>query len=55
LLKGFELVSLRASQKISDTWSVYARVDNAGEATYQTAAGYGSPPRQAYVGLRATF
>jgi vitamin B12 transporter len=55
LLKGFELVSLRASQKISDNWSVYARVDNAGEATYQTAAGYGSPPRQAYVGLRATF
>jgi vitamin B12 transporter len=54
-LKGYELVSLRASQKISDIWSVYARVDNAGEATYQTAAGYGSPPRQAYVGLRATF
>jgi vitamin B12 transporter len=55
LLKGYEIVSLRASQEIGDIWSIYARVDNAADETYQTAAGYGSPPRQAYVGLRATF
>jgi vitamin B12 transporter len=54
-LAGYELISLRASQMIGDTWTVYARVDNAGDETYQTAAGYGSPPRQTYVGLRATF
>jgi vitamin B12 transporter len=54
-LAGYELIALRASQKLSDIWTIYARVDNAGEETYQTAAGYNSPPRQAYVGLRATF
>jgi vitamin B12 transporter len=54
-LAGFDLVSVRASQKISDTWSIYARIENAGDEIYQTAAGYGSPPRQAFVGLRAIF
>ena len=54
-LVGYDLVSLRASQKIGDIWSVYARVENAGDETYQTAGGYGAPPRQAFVGLRAQF
>jgi vitamin B12 transporter len=54
-LKGYELISLRASQKIGDNWSFYARVENVGDEVYQTAGGYGSPPSQAFVGLRATF
>lgn len=54
-LKGYELITLRASQKLGDTWSVYGRVENAGDAEYQTTTGYNSPPQQAFVGLRASF
>jgi vitamin B12 transporter len=54
-LAGFDLISVRVSQEVSQIWSIYARVDNAGDEIYQTAAGYGSMPRQMFVGLRATF
>jgi vitamin B12 transporter len=54
-LAGFDLFSLGASQRIGEQWSIYARIENAGDVVYQTAAGYGSLPRQGFVGLRATF
>jgi vitamin B12 transporter len=54
-LKGYELITLRASQKLSETWSVFARIENAGDEEYQTSAGYNSPPQQTFVGLRASF
>lgn len=54
-LKGYELITLRASQKIGEAWTLYGRVENASDASYQTVAGYGSPPRQTFVGLRASF
>lgn len=55
LLKGYELVSLRASQKLGERWTVFARVENAGDEAYETTTGYGSPPRQAFVGVRAAL
>jgi vitamin B12 transporter len=55
VLEGFDLISLRASQKINAQWSIYARVENLRDETYQTASGYGSLPRQTFVGLRASF
>lgn len=55
LLKAYELITLRASQKITDHWSIYARVENAGDEVYQTVTGYNSPPQQSFVGLRASF
>ncbi len=55
LLKGYELITLRASQKINSNWTVFARVENAGDEVYQTTTGYNSPPQQAFVGLRASF
>ncbi len=55
LLKGYELITLRASQKIDDTWTIYARVENANDEVYQTVRDYNSPPKQAFVGLRASF
>ena len=55
LLKGYELITLRASQRIGDTWSIYARVENATDEVYQTVRDYNSPPKQAFVGLRASF
>jgi vitamin B12 transporter len=54
-LAGYDLIGIRVSQKIGDHWSVFARVENASDEDYQTAAGYGSPPRQTFVGLRANF
>lgn len=54
-LAGYTLVTLRGSWALSERWSVQARVENAGEEVYQTTAGYGAPPRQAFVGLRAEF
>jgi vitamin B12 transporter len=54
-LDGYELITLRASQRINETWSIYGRIENASDASYQTSAGYGSLPRQSFVGLRGTF
>lgn len=54
-LPGYELVTLRASWAVSERWSVQARIENVGDETYQTTAGYGSPPRQAFLGLHADF
>jgi vitamin B12 transporter len=55
VLKGYELITLRASQKLGDTWTIYARVENASDETYQTVRDYNAVPREAFVGLRATF
>jgi vitamin B12 transporter len=55
LLKGYELITLRASQKIGDVWTIYGRIENLTDETYQTVRGYNSPPKQAYVGFRASF
>ena len=37
---------------VSGQISVYARVDNLFDADYQTVAGYGTPGRAAYGGVR---
>lgn len=55
LLPGYELIALRASQKITDRWTAFARVENASDETYETTTGYGSPPRQAFIGVRAAL
>ena len=55
VIQSYDLVTLRASQKINDDWTVFARVENAGDEVYETITGYGSPRRQTLVGLRATF
>ena len=55
VIQGYDLVTLRASQKINSHWTVFARVENAGDEIYETVTGYGSPRRQTLVGLRASF
>jgi vitamin B12 transporter len=54
-LKGYELLTLRASQKLGDHWSIFGRIENAGDEIYQTTTGYGSPRQQSWIGLRASF
>lgn len=54
-LAGYDLIALRASWQVAEGWSLYGRIDNAGDETYQTTAGYGASPRQIVVGVRASF
>ena len=54
-LKSYELLTLRASQKLGDNWSIFGRIENAGDEIYQTTTGYGSPRQQSWIGLRASF
>ena len=54
-LPAFELVSVRAAWQLGERLSLYGRIENAGDTRYQTTAGYGSPPRQVVLGLRADF
>lgn len=55
VIGGYDLITVRASQKINAHWTLFGRVENARDEIYQTVTGYGSPRRQTWVGLRATF
>jgi vitamin B12 transporter len=54
-LEGYTLVSLRGSVQLREGLSLYGRVENATDEAYQTTFRYGSPPRQAFFGVRASF
>ena len=51
-LDGYALVDIRAAYDLSDTVEVYGRVENAFDEQYQTVAGYGTPGRGAFAGVR---
>ncbi len=52
-LDGYEVVDIRASQDIGDNLTLFGRVENVFDTDYETVAGYGTPGRGAFVGLRA--
>ena len=52
-LDGYEVVDLRASQDVGDNLTLFGRVENVFDTDYQTVAGYGTPGRGVFVGLRA--
>lgn len=61
-LDGHALLTLRASRPLfaleptaQRTLDLFGRIENVGNVRYQTAAGYGTPGRAAYAGLRARF
>src|SRR5262249_50287882 len=51
-LDGYVIAGVRAEMPVSEQISVYGRVDNLFDAGYQTVAGYGTPGRAAYGGVR---
>ena len=51
-LGGYEVLTLRASWDASEHVTLFGRVENAWDETYQTAAGYATPGRGVYVGAR---
>ena len=54
-MHGYSLVGIRAAYDVSDALEIYSRVENAGDANYQTVAGYKAYGRNAHIGLRAKF
>lgn len=54
-LDGYALATVRASLPLGEHLELFGRVENLTDAQYQTAAGYGTSGRSAYVGARARF
>lgn len=54
-MEGYALAGIRAAYEISDAIELFARVENIGDAEYQTVAGYNAYGRNAHIGLRAKF
>lgn len=55
VLDDYVLVDLRASYPLVAGIDLYGRVENLFNEDYQTVAGYGTPGRSAYVGVRWAF
>ncbi len=51
----FTVVGANVSYDFSDTTQAYLRVENLFDEDYETAGGFNTPGRSAYVGLRASF
>ena len=54
-LDGYALGTVRASLPVSERIELFGRVENLTDEEYQTAAGYGTAGRSAYIGARARF
>lgn len=54
-LDGYALLTVRASLPVTERIELFGRIENLGNADYQTAAGYGTPGRSGYIGARARF
>jgi vitamin B12 transporter len=51
-LRSYAVVDLTARWPVSERVELFGRIENAANERYQTAAGYASPPRGAFVGAR---
>lgn len=54
-LGGHALLALRSSLAIADGVELYGRIENLGAARYETASGYGTWGRAAFMGVRAHY
>jgi vitamin B12 transporter len=51
-LDGYAVATLRASYTIADRYELYGRIENLTDAHYTVAAGYGTPGRSVFAGVR---
>jgi len=51
-LRAYAVLDLTASWPVGERLELYGRIENLWNERYQTAAGYASPPRGAFVGAR---
>jgi vitamin B12 transporter len=54
-LDGFVVADARAEFAVSERVALFGRVENLGDADYETAAGFATAGRSAYLGARARF
>ena len=54
-LDGYALAGLRAALPFGERFELFGRVENLFDTEYQTAAGYATAGRSAYVGARAVL
>jgi vitamin B12 transporter len=54
-LPSFVKADATLTYAVNDQTDAYLRVENIGDATFQTKAGYGTSGRALYVGIRAKF
>ena len=54
-LGGHEVATLRASWDATERVTLFGRIENVWDETYQTAAGYATPGRGAYIGARVKY
>ena len=52
-IAGHEVLNLRASLPVNERFEIYGRIENVGDAHYQTVYGYNTPGRSVYLGVRA--
>ncbi len=52
-LDGYAVLDLRANWRLSDDIELFGRIENAWDEQYQTAAGYATQGRAAFLGVRA--
>jgi len=52
-LKPYGVLDLRAAYQVHQRFAVYGRVENLGDADYETAGGYSVPGRRLWLGIRA--
>lgn len=52
-LKAYDLIDLRVRFALTDRVGLYGRIENAFDADYETASGYGQPGRRVWVGVTA--
>ncbi|WP_158241517.1 TonB-dependent siderophore receptor [Novosphingobium sp. TH158] len=50
--EGYSRIDLRAAMPVGDAVELFGRIDNLGDARYQTVSGYNTPGRSAFVGAR---
>ncbi|MCF8474813.1 MAG: TonB-dependent receptor [Emcibacter sp.] len=53
--KGWLRFDLKSSYQLTDKIEFYGRIDNLFDKEYQQVAGYGTPDRSYYIGLRGKF
>lgn len=51
-LDGYAVLTLRAAYDVTESIQLYGRVENVADEQYQTAAGYGTRGRSAFIGAR---
>ncbi len=54
-IDAFTTLDLRANYDVTDTFSIYGRVENVTDKEYELVTNYGQPGRNATVGVRARF